>query len=164
MSCKTWSSTIWDLTDKYRLYCSRRSTMTKKRLAKKKKIVNLDLSNDGITTQHGSTAGGRPQSGGIYTDGHIIQSISPPGTGHQSPGNRHQSSSPGTGQPVTGHQSPVIQAPVIGEQQAPIIQCQLPDTGTRQPGTWYWSPVPRHWAQVTNHQAPVIRLQMLGSE
>ena len=115
--CETWSATIWDLADKSRLYCSRRSTMTKKRYAKKKKNATLDLSDDnstkdGITTLHCSTDGGRPQSGGIYMDGHIIQSMS---TRHQSPVTGHQSSSPVTSHwaLVTGHQSPVIQALVI---------------------------------------------------
>ena len=80
--------------------------MTRKRLAKKKKnIVNWDLSSDnsakdGITTPHGSTAGGRPHGGGSYTDGHIIQ-FKP--TGHQAP-DLHQ---------ALVNQSPVIQAPVI---------------------------------------------------
>ena len=75
--------------------------MAKKKYTKKKKNVSSNLSDDnsakaGITTSHGSTVRGRPQSGGNYTNGHIIHSISPPGTGHQAPGSHHQS-------PVTGH-------------------------------------------------------------
>ena len=112
--------TIWDLADKRRSYCSRRSTMVKKKYAKKKKNVSSDLSNDnsrkdGITTLHGSTAGVGPPSGGIYTNGHNIHSVSPPGTGYQSPGTR-QSSSPVTHHraPVTIHKSPVTGHPGTG--------------------------------------------------
>ena len=34
--CKYWTENTWDLANRQRLYCSRRSTMTKRRLAKKK--------------------------------------------------------------------------------------------------------------------------------
>ena len=131
--------------------------------------------------------GGRSQSGGIYTDGHITHSISPPGTGHQSSGTRRQSSSPGTGQPLTGHWAPVTchvtnhrssgHWSLSGEHQAPVSSHQARATvdyqalGTGKPGTshqppvtGYHSPVTGHRAPVTGHQAPVTRQQTLGTE
>ena len=121
--------------------------MTKKRLAKKKKIVDSDLADDSSTedwmiTPHGSIAGVRPQSGGIYTDGHIIQSISPPGTGHQSQSTSHRSFSLVTSHSSSRHPSMSI------DYQAPVNQA----LGTN------------HQAPVTTHPALVIRQQMLGTE
>ena len=102
--CETWTADVWDLADRHRLYSSRRSTVTWKRLAKKKKVVQLDWSDDsstrdGITTPHGSTDGGRPHIGGIFTDGRSIHSL--PGTSHlhQAPANQ----SPVSGHPGTHH-------------------------------------------------------------
>ena len=74
----------------------------------KKKNVSLNLIDDNstkdeITNPHDSTARGRLQCVGIYTNGRNIHSISPPGTGHKSLGTRQSSSS------VTGHQAPVIE-------------------------------------------------------
>ena len=120
--CKTWTDDTWDLADRQRRFCSRRSTMTKKRLAKKKKVVQSDLSDDnsirdGITTLQGSTARVRPYLGGISTDVrsiHVHQSliIQAPVIKWWSPGTEHQSlveyQALGTGQPITGHQAPVI--------------------------------------------------------
>ena len=87
--CEKWIGSIWKLADTRRLYCSRRSAMTKaKTSSKKKKEFSSDLSEDislkdnGITAPHGFTAGGRPRYGGGSKNWHTIQSVIPPGTGH----------------------------------------------------------------------------------
>ena len=138
--CKTRTSDVWDLADKCRLYCLRRSTMSRKRLARKKKVVHS--TRDGITTPHGSTAGGRAHIGDIYTDEHVIHSLSPPVTGHQAPVifTRHLSAShwaPGISHQSYRHQS------LSSEHQAPV-------TGYRSMSVTY--------------QVPVIRQQTLGAE
>ena len=160
--CKTWPADIWDLADICRLYSSRRSTMFKKRLAKKKKVVQSDLSNynstrDGITTLHGSTAGDRPHLGGIFTDVRSIHSLRSPVTGHQAPVifTRHWSTShwaPGTGHQSFRHLSGEHQTPVTGHRSVCVSSI----------GTGHQSF--RHQSPGTSHQAPVIRQQTLGSE
>ena len=67
--CKNWTENTWDLSNRRRLYCSRRYTMTKRRLVKKKKVVQSDLSDnnsfkDGINSM----------------DVRSIHSVSPPVT------------------------------------------------------------------------------------
>ena len=62
--------------------------MAKKKCAKKKKSVSSNLSKDnptkdGIINPHGSTAGGRPHSGGNFMNGNIIHGMSPSVTRHQ---------------------------------------------------------------------------------
>ena len=152
--CNLWSQKIWDLADKRRLYSARRPTM--KKLAKKKKIVHSDASDnnsflEGSTTSQSLTAGGKTHLGGNYMGARGTQSISPPDTGHQAPvsftrhwsirhqttrhrSNRHWAtyhSQPGTGLPGT-RQS------ILG-----------------QPGAG--QPVTGHLISGTSHQLPVIR-------
>ena len=65
--CKPWPGSTWELADKRRLYCTRRTTMTKTiSSSKKKNNVISELSEDiaskdnGITTPHYFTAVLRP--------------------------------------------------------------------------------------------------------
>ena len=93
---------------------------------------------DGSTTPQGFIAGGGTHLGGNYMGAGGTQSINPPGTGHQSPGTRHQSVSPGTselgtglpgtgqpgtGQSITGQPPPGCQALVnqAPGNQSPVI-------------------------------------------
>ena len=95
--CEDWTTSTWYLADNS-------STMTKTKSSKKEKrmsarILSKDISTKhyGITTHHCFTARGRPHNGDIFIIVHIINSVSPPGMGHQSPGIRQSSSqSPGT--------------------------------------------------------------------
>ena len=186
--CNNWTENTWDLAE---LYSARISTM-KRKLAKKKKVVQSDSDdnsfNDGITIPQGFTAGGKHHLGGNSTDAIGIHSVS---NCHQSPDTRHQSAldtgQPGTGQPGTSHRAPVTRHPGTCHQaaitrhrapdtshQAPVNECWVPGTGhqsTRHQPTRHQSvspgtsqPVNSHQAPVTTHQAPVIRQQTLGTE
>ena len=120
--------------------------MTRKRLAKKKKVVHSDLSNDnstrdGIIPQHGSTAGGRPHISGIFTDGHSIHNLSPPATSHWAPGTTHL------------QQSLVNQSLVI---QAPVIKWWTWGTGHQSLSANYQARALVNKAPVTSHLAPSL--------
>ena len=147
--CKNWSGSIWELADKRKLYCFRCSTMTKTKTSSKKNKnnVNSELSEDiaskdnRITTPNGFTGGGRPHNGGGSKNGQIIHSVSPPVTGHQSPGSQlHQSLS-------TSHKSLNIehQAPVKFHW-APVSEYGPSNTGLQEVDffTSHHSPISRH--------------------
>ena len=95
----SWTDKVWSLTEKRRLYATRKSVMTKRRKLKKSKKTKksqLDLSDsgtfDGSTAPQSYTARGWTHQGG--SPGDLVQ----PGmksTSHQSTGH------PVTGQPVT---------------------------------------------------------------
>ena len=125
----------------------------KRKLAKKMKVVQSDLSdnnsfNDGITTPQGFTAWCWPHLGGNSMDVRSIHSVSPPVTGHQSPG----ISQAGTRQPVTGHPGTGHQA-VITRHRAPVTShwALVSESNSRHWSTSHWAT--RH--QSTSHQAPV---------
>ena len=113
-------------------------TMTKKRLAKKKKIVNSDFSDDnstkdGIITPHGSTAGGRSQWWHLYGLAYHPEYVDQaPVTSHRALGTRHLHQALVNQSPVTRHQSPVTShhpprhLSLSGEHQAPV---QISGTG-----------------------------------
>ena len=101
--CNNWTRT-WDLADKRRHYCVRRSTVEKK-LTKKRKLSTLlglttTLFLHGSTTPHGFTALGKTHLGGNIL-GVKAPIVCPPGSSHQSLFTRHQSASAGTSQPGT---------------------------------------------------------------
>ena len=166
----------------------------KRKLAKRKKVVESDLSDDnsfhdGITTLQGFTAGGKPHLGGNNMRAIGTHSVGPPGTrlvtGHQSaspgtsqpgtglPGTRQLITGqpgiglPGTGQPGTVHQIPSTSS------QALVIKWRLPDTGQSITGHHSGNQAPVNQAlgnqspgtrHQSTHQAPVIRQQRLSPE
>ena len=137
----------------------------KRKLAKKKKVVQSDLSdhnsfNDGITTSPTRlSAGGRPHLvGGNSTDVRSIHSVSPPVTHLQSPITSHRAS--GTSQL---HQALINQAPVTshwssrhgsssGDHQASVIRHR---SMSRVPGTSHQAPVTMHQSMRVEYQVPV---------
>ena len=129
--CSTWSEETWILTNKRRMYATRKSLMTRKREQEEKTGCHFRSA-----TPQSYTARGRPHQGGFYSDAECIQSVSPPVTGQPS------SDQPVTGQPVTGQ--PVTGQP--GTRQPGTRQFFTSQPGTGQP---HRSPVTRH--QGTSH-------------
>ena len=87
LACRNWPGSKWDLAEKWRLYSSRGTSMTKtKTSTNKKDNVNSEFSediaskNNGITYPHGFTAWVKIHKGGSSKNGQNIHSISSPVT------------------------------------------------------------------------------------
>ena len=159
LACST-----WELVDKRRLYCFRPRPMTKtESLFKKKNNVSSELSEDNassdnrITIPQGFSVWGRIHYGGDSKIGWNIHNLSPPGTGHQSPGSQlHQSLGTRHKSLVTSHRSLSI------GHQAPVTNHWAPVSEYRPSNTGHQAPVIRHRAPVTRQLtlSPVVRLRV----
>ena len=146
--CKNWTENTWDLADRRRLYCSRRSTMTKKSLAKKRKLCSQIYL---MTTL--LKMGSPPRKDILPGVGPILVAtpqmweafiVCPQVTSHRAPVN--QSSL--TGHPGTGHQVEIIRhwASLTGhwsvsvKYRAMVNQSPEPVTSHQAAYVGHWTP------------------------